>query len=151
MRIGQLAERAEISTATVRYYESIGLMPEAERTAGGYREYGPEDLERLLFVRDAQTAGLSLTQIGDVLTMKADGESTCGHTAELLRHHLADIDAQVVRLMATRAALQQLVSRAESLDPADCGDPNRCQVIASHAGDAHPHHGGRESLAVTSV
>lgn len=144
MRIGQLAERAEISTATVRYYESIGLMPEAERTAGGYREYGPDDLERLLFVRDAQTAGLSLTQIGEVLSMKADGQSTCGHTAELLRHHLDDIDAQVVRLMATRAALQQLVSRAESLDPADCCDPNRCQVIGAHAD-------GRESLAATSV
>ena len=129
MRIGELAERADVTTKTVRYYESIGLLDEPERTASGYRAYDEDAVERLRFVRDAQASGLALAEIASVLELKAAGARSCQHTTALLERHLADVDAQIQRLTTARAELARLAERAQSLDPAACTDPNRCQVI----------------------
>ena len=129
MRIGELAEQAGVSTKTVRYYESIGLVPDAPRTRSGYREYEADAVERLRFIRDAQTAGLSLTEIASILELKDRGEGSCEHTRDLVHRHLAEIDEQIERLHATRHELLHLAERADHTDPADCTDPHRCQVI----------------------
>lgn len=130
MKIGELGERTGVSAKTIRYYESIGLLHEPARTASGYRDYGDDAIERLSFIREAQATGLSLAEIASVLELKEAGERSCAHTAALLERHLTDIDDQIERLTAARAALADLASRAESLDPASCTDPNRCQVIS---------------------
>ena len=132
MKISELAGRAGVSAKTVRYYESIGLLPDPGRTASGYREYGDDALERLTFVRDAQAAGLSLKESGQILDMKDAGHGTCEHTRGLLDRHLVDIDAQIASLEAARAELLALRRRADILDPADCNDPHRCQVLGAH-------------------
>lgn len=130
MRIGALANETNVSTKTIRYYESIGLMAEPERTPSGYREYDVEALERLRFVRDAQATGLSLAEIASVLELKDAGSTSCAHTRTLLDRHVADLDAQIERLLQARAELVEMAERARSLDPSACTDPNRCQVIS---------------------
>lgn len=134
MRIGELASQAGVSTKTIRYYESIGLLDEPERTPSGYRDYTEEAVDRLGFIRDAQASGLTLAEITSVIELKSAGESTCEHTRDLLQRHLADLDAQIMRLQATRDQIAQLTSRAEQLDPVDCVDDQRCQVIATGTG-----------------
>lgn len=131
MRIGALAESTGVTATTVRYYESLGLLLAPERTSSGYREYGADAVERLQFVRDAQASGMSLAEIQSVLELKAAGQRSCDHTRELLERHIDDIDAQIERLRVARAELAQLAERARGLDPADCTDPNRCQVIVA--------------------
>lgn len=131
MKIGELGQRAEVSTKTIRYYESIGLLDEPARTSSGYRDYDDEALERLQFVRDAQATGLSLSEVASVLELKGAGETSCAHTSSLLERHLLDIDEQIARLQQARTTLSDLADRAQSLDPAACTDPNRCQVIAA--------------------
>ncbi len=133
MRIGELAEAAGVTAKTVRYYESIGLMPSPGRTSSGYRRYDHELLDRLRFIRDAQATGLSLTEIGSILELKDAGQGACDHTRGLLAGHLAEIDRQIDRLVATRAALAALSERVADLDPADCTNPTRCQVIGHGA------------------
>jgi MerR family transcriptional regulator, copper efflux regulator len=133
MRIGELAERAGVSTKTVRYYESIGLLPAPDRTASGYREYDADASDRLGFIRDAQASGLSLAEIASILELKDQGRRSCEHTRDLVRRRLGEIDDQIERLLATRRELVVLAERAESVDPADCTDPHRCQVIEGHA------------------
>lgn len=133
MRIGELAERADVTTKTIRYYESIGLLDEPDRTPSGYRSYGDDAVGRLRFVRDAQASGLTLTEIGSVLKIKASGDRSCEHTAMLLERHLTEVEAQIARLTAARDELARLARRARRLDPNDCTDPNRCQVIGSEA------------------
>ncbi len=132
MRIGELADQAGVTAKTVRYYESIGLIPDPGRTGSGYRDYDTDALERLRFVRDAQAAGLTLKESRTILDMKASGEGTCHHTQELLQRHLSDIDAQIASLQAARAELLALSQRADLLDPAACTDANRCQVVGAH-------------------
>jgi len=135
MRIGELADEAGVSTKTVRYYESIGILAEPCRTDSGYRDYEPDSVERLRFIRDAQSTGLSLSEIQSVLELKDAGSRSCEHTTSLLDQHLAEIDQQLATLHQARDELLTLAERARSLDPTACTDPNRCQVI----GEARLH------------
>ena len=132
MKIGELGDRCGVSTKTIRYYESIGLLDEPDRTASGYREYEGEGdaVARLRFIRDAQATGLSLAEISSVLELKSVGERSCAHTTALIEAHVDAIDAQVAQLRSARKELAALLRRAQGLDPASCTDPNRCQVIS---------------------
>ena len=137
MRIGELAERGGVSTKTIRYYESIDLIEEPARTASGYRVYDDIDVERLRFIKDAQATGLSLGEIASVLELKGAGERSCAHTTALLEQHLTELDEQIERLKSARAVLADLAKRAGSLDPSNCTDPNRCQVISTERDEQH--------------
>lgn len=129
MRIGELGDRCGVSTKTIRYYESIGLLDEPERTASGYRAYAADAVERLRFIRDAQATGLTLAEISSVLELKSAGERSCAHTTALIEAHVDAIDAQISQLRSARKELAALLKRARGLDPASCTDANRCQVI----------------------
>ena len=131
MRIGALAELSGLSAQTIRYYESIDLLPEPDRTPSGYRDYTADIAERLRFIRDAQACGLTLDEVQTLLSMKDAGLATCEHTRAFLDRHIAEIDTQLERLHAARAEMLELATRARGLDPANCTDPNRCQVVSS--------------------
>ncbi len=131
MRIGTLAAEVGVKPTTIRYYESIGLVPEPVRSLSGYRDYSAEAVERLRFIRDAQSTGLALGEIQSVLELKDSGRRSCEHTANLLERHLHELDDQIARLQEARVELARLAERAKGLDPADCTDPHRCQVIDS--------------------
>ncbi len=129
MKIGQLADRTGVSTKAIRYYEDIGVLPEPARADNGYRTYDDSTEDRITFIRDAQTAGLSLTEIQLILDLRDRGESTCGHVIATLEDHLRDVDRQMSEMARTRDRLSGLIERARSLDPDTCDDPNRCQTI----------------------
>ena len=130
MRIGELASRTGTPTKTIRYYESIGVLPAPERATNGYRDYPEDAVDRLSFVRDAQATGLTLTEIASVLDLRSQGEATCHHVIDLLERHLTALDRHIQTLRETRRKLANLTDRARSLDPGDCRDPNRCQTIS---------------------
>lgn len=138
MRIGDVAHQTGLTTTTIRYYEDIGLVPPPARAPNGYRDYGPEVVERLRFIHDAQDSGLSLSEVASILELRGQGEPTCHHVIELMERHLADVDRRIERLQASRDVYAGLIARAKGLDPADCTDPDRCQTIAATAD--HEHH-----------
>ena len=131
MKIGELARRAGTTTKTIRYYEDIGLLPEADRSPNGYRNYDEASLDRLSFIRDSQATGLTLDEIASIIELRAEGESTCDHVIDLLGRHLTAVDAQITALRRTRTRLVDLLDRARALDTGDCVDPIRCQTIAT--------------------
>ena len=98
MKIGELANTAGVTTKTIRYYESIGVLGEPARSESGYRSYGPAAIERLDFVKQAQSSGLALAEIRSILEIKDQGGQTCEHTTSLLRWHLDELDAKIVEL-----------------------------------------------------
>lgn len=130
MRIGEVGDAVGVSTKTLRFYESIGLLPDPVRTASGYRDYPAEMVERVQFIRDAQAAGLTLAEVTSVLELKDTGHRSCEHTMSLVQRHLVEIDERITALRETRVRLAELARRAAGLDPVDCTDPQRCQVIA---------------------
>ena len=108
---GKLARRTGCNIETIRYYESIGLLPEPRRTASGYRDYSDEDERRLKFIQRARGLGFDSKQIQDLLTLRDDGQ---GHTrAEvktLTETHIDEISAKIRDLQKIRCRLQQISS-----------------------------------------
>lgn len=119
MRIGELAERLGINPKTIRYYESIYLVPEPERTASGYRIYDEDDVERLVFIKAAQRLGLALDEVREILGLRERGEAPCGYVRELISRELADLDRRLEELRGLREELVALERRAQ-----DTGDAN---------------------------
>ncbi len=138
MRIGELAHMSGFTTKTIRYYEEIGLVPEPLRDINDYRDYQEGVVDRLLFIRDAKAAGLTLTEIASILELREGGHGTCKHVVDLLSRHMRDLDRHIADLNKTRKKLATLTERARKLDPTQCTDPIRCQTIAVGAGTEGP-------------
>ena len=129
MRIGELATQTGHPTRTIRFYENCGLLPEPTRTANGYRTYNEADRDRLEFIRNAQTAGLTLAEIASIIHLRDQGTTPCSHVTELLDTRLADVQQRLDQLTALRAELRQLVDRARTLDPANCTTNDICHIL----------------------
>ncbi len=131
VRIGELADRSGVSVKTIRYYEDIGVLAAPARTPSGYRDYDDAAVDRLGFVRAAQSVGLKLGEIRQVVALRERGETPCGHVVELIERRATEIAQRIAELQRLRAELRRLAERAGGLDPADC-DPQRiCHVIAA--------------------
>jgi MerR family copper efflux transcriptional regulator len=138
VRIGQLADRTGLSTKTIRFYETAGVLPEPERQRSGYRDYDEAAVDRLAFVRAAQAAGLTLAQIRDVIGVRDSSGSPCAHVTDLLDAHAAELDRRIVELTALREQVQRLRERASTVDPAGCHPASVCQIIAGPVPQASP-------------
>jgi len=124
VRIGEAAAASGMTTKTLRFYESSGLLPATERAANGYRDYGADITARLDFIRRSRTAGLTLAQIRDILQIRDVGEAPCIHVRDLLARQLADLDRQIAELVALRATVADFYDAASEPDLAAC-DPDR--------------------------
>jgi MerR family copper efflux transcriptional regulator len=130
MRIGEVAAAAGLQANTIRFYEQAGLLPPPPRTAAGYRDYPPETSVRLRFVRDAQSAGLMLSEIRGILAIRDTGNPPCAHVVPLIDAHLDQIQRRISELAAARAALRSLARRAAATDPADCTGSDICSILS---------------------
>ncbi len=131
VRISELAGQAGVTSKTLRYYERIGVLPAPSRSSSGYRDYRPDVLDRLGFIRAAQAVGLSLGEIRQVVALRDRGETPCDHVYRLLRRRTAELDERIDELQALRRDLQALTKRARRLDPADCDAGGVCHLITS--------------------
>lgn len=129
--IGELAERAGVSTPTIRYYESLGLLEPPARTASGYRRYPSETVETVRFVKKAQALGFSLDEVGEILKLSRSGEVPCSRVISLGRQHLAAVDERIRQLEAFRDQFATQLARWDGQAKqgvAVCG--GLCQLIA---------------------
>lgn len=105
--ISQLARAAGVKVSTVRYYERRGLLKPERRSAGNYRLYGPASAERLKFVRSAQTAGFTLTDIEQLLRL-GDGEvASCEAVQPLITVRLEHVVAEIEKLRHVERMLRE--------------------------------------------
>lgn len=109
MRIAELALRAGVSTATLRFYEEQGLLAPATRTDAGYREYGGESLGRLGFIRRAKALGLSLREVKSLVVAPRGSADDQVRLRDAIAHKLAD----------TRRRIDQLQTLARELEALD--------------------------------
>jgi len=116
MRIGDLAERADVTPRTVRYYESIGLLPPSEREGHGQHYYTEETLARLRKIDQLKKLGLSLDEIRDVIDLyfvDPSGRQPKQRVLAILRQHLAEADQKIGALQQFRADLRANIERFE--------------------------------------
>lgn len=128
LRISDVASRAGVSAPTIRYYESVGLLARAPRSATGYRHYDDAIVDELRFIKKAQGLGFSLDEIGEILTLSRAGKTPCARVLDLARRHLAAVDTRIQQLARFRDMLAGEVAKWDGVTEPTCGGP--CQIIA---------------------
>jgi MerR family transcriptional regulator, mercuric resistance operon regulatory protein len=129
MLIGDLSAATGVAARTIRYYEDRGLLPSPSRSAAGYRLYDEGDTRRLRFIRAAQVAGLTLAEIGGIISLRDEGIAPCRHTRQLLTTRRDEICTRIEELRRLEAQLATLIEVGNGVSPADC-DPDRiCSII----------------------
>ena len=140
-RISQLAERTGFSPSTLRYYEQIGLLT-TERTSGGYRSYGEDDVRRLRFISRAKQLGLPLDEIRELVPVWEDGPCTSvkGHLEDLLTARSRDVAARISELITFSGGLARAREDLAAPSPAGpCDDGCGCTSSQVHtAGPGSP-------------
>jgi DNA-binding transcriptional MerR regulator len=129
MKIGELARRTGTTTKTIRFYEQAGVLRAPARTDGGYREYGPEVVDRLDFVRRAQSAGLSLREIRQVLAISDRGDVPCEHVVSVLQSRLDQVRATLAELAGVETHLVSLLDRARTAEAIE--EAGVCWILES--------------------
>ena len=138
LTIGRLGAQAGVKVPTIRYYEQIGLLPEAHRSAGNQRLYGRATLDRLAFIRHARELGFSLEAIRDLLSLSDRPDQSCAAADAIAKAQLNAVKARIARLRALEAELHRMI------DQCACGTIKDCRVIETlgdHALCAHDHAG----------
>jgi DNA-binding transcriptional MerR regulator len=108
--IGQLAKQAGAKVQTVRYYEQIGLLPPAARSAGNQRIYGAADAARLGFIRHARNLGFTIEQVRDLLALSDQPDRPCEEVDAVARAHLAEVERRMTALAGLQAELNRLIA-----------------------------------------
>lgn len=120
MNIGEAASASGVSAKMVRYYESVGLLPAAARTASGYRDYDDKDVHRLRFVRRARDFGFSMEEIGELLALWQDRGRSSKDVKRIALAHVAELDQKILHLTSLRDALTHLAHCCHGDNRPDC-------------------------------
>jgi len=120
LNIGGLAKRTGIAAKTIRYYESVGLLPAPARSEGNYRLYGERDVATLRFVQRARRLGFSLKEVGDLVALWRDRQRVSADVRTLAAAHLGEIERKLGELETMRATLRHLIRRCHGDERPDC-------------------------------
>lgn len=129
MSISELARSGGVGVETVRFYQRKGLLtdPRPQRHSGqGVRHYGPDDARRLRFIRRAQKAGFTLTEIAHLLEL--DSGADRAEARAMARERLAALDTQIAELQEARRSLDRLARECAH------GSTGPCPIIAAFEG-----------------
>lgn len=131
MKIQELARRTGVSAKTIRYYESIGLMPDPQRAQNNYRQYTSEAIERLRFIVSTRSLGFNLTDINEFLTARDAGTLPCKRVLDAFDQRIADIDQRIADLLNLRDTLKRIRQEGAALPPnKQCDDQCICSLAA---------------------
>ncbi len=130
LTIGELAARTSCKIQTIRYYEQIGLMPDALRTTGNQRRFGRQHLERLAFIRHSRELGFSLDTIRELLSLTDEPERSCAAVDRMARRQLRQVESRITRLQALATEFRRMIRRCRGGRIAEC---RIVQALADHA------------------
>jgi Cd(II)/Pb(II)-responsive transcriptional regulator len=114
MKIGEVAQVAQCTVETIRYYEKEGLLAAPARTAGNFRTYGPEHVERLCFIRNCRALGMSQDEIRTLLGLADQAEHGCGAVNAVFDQHIMHVDERIRELTHLKRQLTSLRQRCRT-------------------------------------
>lgn len=118
--IGELSRRTDVKVTTIRYYEGIGLMPEAPRTESNRRVYDNRAVDRLGFIRHARELGFEVDVIRELLDLSAQPQRSCSKVDALAREHLKAVASRIERLQALKKELEAMIRSCAKGRIAEC-------------------------------
>lgn len=126
--IGELSKRTKVKVPTIRYYEEMGLLAEAERTSGNQRRYDKAGLQRLSFIRHARDLGFSIEAITSLIDLQDHPDRSCEAATDIALSQLSDVRAKIKRLTLLE---KELIRISRGCDGQ--GVSEDCYVLASLA------------------
>lgn len=122
---GRLAKSAGVHSETIRYYERTGLLRAPARTPSGYRQYDSDTVDRVVFIKHAQSLGFLLSEIAELLALQFDTHLSCEHMQQRVHAKVNEIDTKMAALTALRGTLLALAERCET----DCACRSDCIAL----------------------
>lgn len=120
LTIGQLSKASGVSAKMIRYYESIELLPPAERTESNYRIYADKDVHRLRFIHRARKLGFSLDHIRVLMALWQDQSRSSREVKSLAIEHIGELEARIAEMQSMVDLLQKLTHQCQGNDRPDC-------------------------------
>lgn len=120
MNIGKAAAASGVSAKMIRYYESIGLIPEVSRTEAGYRDYSDKDVHRLRFIRRARDLGFSVDQMAELLALWQDRGRASADVKRIALEHVAELQRKARELQEMSETLAHLAGHCQGDSRPDC-------------------------------
>ncbi|MBI5411435.1 MAG: heavy metal-responsive transcriptional regulator [Nitrospirae bacterium] len=124
--VGQLAKVVGVNVQTLRYYERLKLLTPSARKSSGYRLYGPSEVARLHFIKNAQALGFTLHEIAELLNLRVNSTARCGDVQRKAQAKLKQVEAKVRDLRALARALRGLIRTCQAGQSTD-----RCPILNS--------------------
>ena len=121
--IGILSRQSGVKVTTIRYYESIGLIAEPDRSSSGQRIYEDAAVERLNFIRHARDLGFPIETIRALINLQDNPGNDCAVVDKLARHHLADVRLRLSQLESLEAELKRMISACAG------GKVSNCEIL----------------------
>ncbi|KAM3091982.1 heavy metal-responsive transcriptional regulator [Phormidesmis sp. 146-35] len=132
LKIGEVAEMSGLPIKTIRYYDEIELLtPTVGRSQTGYRLFRPEVFDRLTFIKRAQSLGLSLTEIKDILKVHDQGKLPCGEVKHHIEEKVSAITHQIQELTTRKAELQSLLTHWQEPPSVDRASKTICPNLVT--------------------
>ncbi|HXG85719.1 MAG TPA: MerR family DNA-binding protein [Pyrinomonadaceae bacterium] len=126
LKIGEVSQSSGIGIEALRFYERSGLLGKPHRSMSGYRLYNEGVLERLAFIKKAQTLGFSLDEIKSIINDASSGASPCDEVREIVRRRLAELDE---RMREMRRYRKELARTLEEWDKVGRAPGHICGLI----------------------
>ena len=131
LTIGKLAQATGVTADTLRYYEREGLLAVAAKSESGYRQYGPDAHTRVHFIKQAQSCGFTLAEIGDLLTLRASESACCGDVRQRALEKKLQLEGKIRALKTMSKALDGLI--AECATESTSHPIGECPILAALA------------------
>lgn len=110
-QIGEVSKVTGVSVHTIRYYEKIGLIHKPQRTQGDFRKYPQEEIEKIIFIKQAQSFGLTLEEINKIMGCSKQGLTPCCNMiTEVLAEKIREFESKIKELQKMKRRLKKLVS-----------------------------------------
>lgn len=138
LTIGEVAKAAEVGIETVRFYEREGLIADPPRRRSGYRQYPPDTVRRLRFIRRAKDLGFTLKEIAELLGLRVDPTRSRAEVRSLAQAKVKDIEAKMLELARIQTALTHLVRCCRGKGPT-----SDCPILDALDGQESGHDGRR--------
>ncbi|MEX2473880.1 Cd(II)/Pb(II)-responsive transcriptional regulator [Marinobacter sp.] len=140
MKIGEISKATGIPVETVRYYEKIGLVPEPEREASGYRHYRQSHLDRLLFIRRCRNLDMAQDEIRELIRLADQPDADCSEVDNLLARHLSHVRERLRELASLEETLQSLQTAcSQGRTVSECGILGGLTAETGEKPAAQPH------------
>ena len=151
MKIGEVARAAGLGVHAVRFYEREGLIKEPARRPSGYREYSPDTVLNLRFIRRAKELGFSLKETSELLSLETDPEGTAAEVKQLAEAKLEDIESRIQALQRMRRALRKVTEECPGSSGWRSSVPDlewasRRLLAPAGGGDLYPRAGRRAGV-----